>query len=305
VKIFVTGGTGFIGSVLTEQLLEEGNEVYGLVRHSPRKAEIPKEVKIVVGDLLDFYNLKKAMRDIQPDVVLHIGAITPVRYSFENPFIYMLTNMIGTMHMAHASMESSALKQFIFASTAEVYIAKNGTMLEEDPVGGQTPYGVSKASADHYVQMAGQVYGLPYVLMRPCNSYGRTKEKGYLVESVLTQMIAKKPKIHLSGVPEPKRTWMFVTDHVNAYMTVIKKGVTNKIFNVATRDHYSIAGMVDICKEVTGYEGEVEWGMQPRPFDPPMLCLDNGKIGRELGWKPEVSLEEGLKRTAMIWGTLK
>ena len=154
-KILITGGTGFIGSNLVKKLAEKGHEVCVVVKHSTRPFSFPKGIEAVTADLLDIQGLKKIVRHVQPEIVCHLAAMTPVRYSFDNPFIYAETNYIGTMNMVSASLDSPVLKKFIHASTAETYKPKNSPLKETDELYGSTPYGVSKVAAENFIRVAG------------------------------------------------------------------------------------------------------------------------------------------------------
>lgn len=298
-KILLTGATGFVGSHLTKELVKRDHEVHALVRHSPRASPLPEGVEAITGDLLDIFSLKKAMRTVQPEVVCHIAALTPVRYSFDNPFIYAQTNYVGTMNMVHAALKQPTMERFIHASTAEVYEPRHRPMKEEDKLFGSTPYGVSKVAADHYVQVAGDCYGLPYTILRPSNSYGRKRERGYIVEKIITTMLTSDELV-LNGSPYIIRDYMHISDHVNGYLRAIesKKG---GIFNISTGKETGVGDLVAIAKSVTDFRGEVRFMGKPRPHDPVYLVLDNAKARAELGWEPKVGLKEGLKLVADFW----
>jgi nucleoside-diphosphate-sugar epimerase len=304
VKIFITGGSGFIGSHLIPKLLEKNYEVYALVRHSPRKAkiEIPSE-NIIIGDILDIHCLKKVIKEIQPEIVIHLAAITPVRYSFENPYIYAETNYIGTMNMVLASLLSRKLERFIYGSSIEVYgDVSSGVLINEDfPMLAGTPYAVSKVAADLFVQISGKCYNLPYTILRPTNTYGRKTEKGYFIEKVITQMLTKN-EVFLDGNPETVRDFMYVEDHVSAYLRAIEYQTEyDRIFNIAPSEPRKLREVVDIIKNLIGWEGEIHWNVNPRPSDPHFLVANNMKARSILGWSPKYSLEEGLKLTIDYW----
>jgi len=299
-KILVTGASGFIGSHLAEELTGRDHEVHALVRHSPRVSLLPEEVEAITGDLMDIFSLKKAMRMAQPEMVCHIAALTPVRYSFDNPFIYAQTNYVGTMNMVHAALEQPTVEGFVHASTAEVYKPKHRPLVEDDKLFGSTPYGVSKVAADYYVQVAGECYGLPYTILRPSNSYGRRRERGYIVEKIITTMLTSSNELVLDGSPHIVRDYMHISDHVNGYLRAIeskKRGV----FNISTGKETSVRDLVATAKSITGFHGHVKYLGKPRPHDPEYLVLDNAKAIAELGWEPKVGLKEGLKRVASFW----
>ena len=297
----MTGVTGFIGSHLAEELIKRGYKVYALIRHSPTPVKnIPKEVITMKGDLLDYHSLILAIRSSQPTYIFHLAAMTPVRDSFDNPFIYQEINYRGTMNLVHASLECSILKRFIYASTMEVYKHKETPMDEESELYGSTPYGVSKIAADYYVRVAGDCYGLPYTILRCCNTYGRKTETGYLVEKIITMMLTKD-KLELDGNPDSVRSFMYVDDHVQAYLYCMKEEAKNQVFNFAPVKVYSVMEIVETCKKILNWKGEVVYGTNPRPSEALKLTLDASKAKRILDWEAKVNLEEGLRQTIIYW----
>ncbi|MFH1978682.1 MAG: GDP-mannose 4,6-dehydratase [Candidatus Aenigmatarchaeota archaeon] len=299
-KVLVTGGNGFVGSHLVQRLAEKGHEVEALVKHSTRASQLPNDIKTHTTELLDIQGLKKMVREFQPEVVCNLAALTPVRFSFDNPFIYAQTNYIGTMNMVFAAMESSILKKFIHASTAETYLPKDIPMKETDELYGSTPYGVSKVAADYFIRVAGDCYGLPYIVLRPTNTYGRKTEKGYFMEKIITTMLTSE-KLVLDGTPEVIRDWMFVEDHVQGYLRAIEGKAINEVFNISTGIGMTLGDTVETIRKVIGWDGEVVWGNKPRPNDPKYLVLDNSKAKQMLNFDPEYTLEQGVKRTIEIW----
>lgn len=299
-NVLLTGITGFIGSHLAPKLNERGYKVFALLRHSPRIQKIPEYVVPITGDLLDIHSLKKAVRQSQPDVVINTAALTPVRKSFDNPFVYAKTNYIGTMNLVHASLECPILEKFIHASTAEVYKPKMEMLKEEDALFGSTPYGVSKVAADYYVQMAGLCYGLPYIILRPTNTFGRKTENGYFIEKVVTTMMKEKELV-LNGTPDVYRDFMYVDDHVNGYLKAIDYKGSQEIFNLSTMRRLSIGQVTKLIKMLLGWEGEIKFGGKPRPNDPISLVLDSTKARKLLGWKDEYALEEGVYKVEKHW----
>jgi len=170
-NVLLTGGTGFIGRQLLKKLDHEGYDTYCLVRDDSFVVDMP-DMEAVKGDLTDPSTLRKAIGKVRPDIVVHLAALTPVRFSFQREVEYANVNYLGTVNLVKTLLdEKTKLGLFIHASTAEIYRAKNRLITEEDPVLGLTPYAISKAAADSYVQMAGLAYGLPYTIMRPTNCY--------------------------------------------------------------------------------------------------------------------------------------
>jgi nucleoside-diphosphate-sugar epimerase len=315
-NVVITGVTGFIGRRLAETLIERGFKVYSLIRHSAARdlsniANLLDKVVLLSADLRDYHSLRNAIRSANPDYVCHLGALTPVRYSFEHPFENEETNYKGTMNIVHALLETSDFKsrRLLCASTAEVYgwQQKNVPFTEDLPLNPASPYAVSKAAADMYVRMAGEVYGLNYTVFRPSNTYGRISETGFLVEYLVTTML-KDENVYI-GTPDSTRDYMFVDDHVKAYVMAIEsKKAKHQVFNVSTGMPTSNRDLARKIAESVGYSKPIHFGSYPpgypqRPTfsDPPYLVLNSAKIRRVLNWKPSQNLEKGLQAVIKYW----
>jgi len=313
-NILITGVTGFIGSNLAIKLIEEGYNVYGLVRHTAvREMESLKpvldKIRFIEGDLITYHSASAAVKATQPQFVLHLGALTPVRLSFENPFPYLSTNLEGTVNVVHAILEKAPKARLIYASTAEVYgwQETQEPIKESAPLNPASPYAVSKEAADQYVRMAMKVYNLKVTILRPINTYGRRGEKGFMVEYLISSML--RSKTCYIGTPSSVRDYMFIDDHVNAYMLAMEsKEAIGEVFNVSPGNPITNRDLAVIIAEITGFEGKIiyesyppGYSQRPAMLDPDYLVLDNTKIRSVLGWKPSVTLKEGLMRTVKMW----
>jgi nucleoside-diphosphate-sugar epimerase len=304
-KILVTGGTGFIGGELIKLLVKD-HEVHALVRKdSFANTKLPAEVKKVEGDLLDAMLLEKVAA-VEPEIVVNLASFTPVRFSFDKSMEYGRINYLGTVNLVEAVRKLPSLKQFVHSSTMESYKAKNSTISEEDALEGGTPYGVSKAAADLFVQVAGKCWNLPYTILRCGNTFGRSfalpdEARGYLVEKAVISMLTEKEKVEFDGSPGSIRSWLYYPDHVGAYMAVIGTTKANKKIYNAVAEPHSVGDIVEIVRQLTGFKGEVEWNRNPRPYDPPMLMTTAERIRFELGWRPKYTIAEGLQRVTDYW----
>jgi GDP-4-dehydro-6-deoxy-D-mannose reductase len=311
-KVLITGIMGFIGSHLAETLVEDGDEVYGLVRRvASRKmdavAKVLKDIVLISGDVSDYFSIRNAMRTAMPDFVVHLAALSPVRESFERPFEYQQANFLGTMNVAHALLElpDPQNRKLIAASTAEVYGLQNKEPMTENlPLKPSSPYAVTKAAGDMYLQMMFQTFDLHGSIMRPTNSYGRKIDTSFLVEYLVNQMLRDK-EVYI-GSPESVRDYMYVDDHVNAYKLVIKSEKTDgQIFNAGTGIGVTNKKLAISIAEKIGYTlDKIKFGSYPPgyPFRPtisdqPSIILDATKIRNIVGWNPKISLNEGLDKT--------
>lgn len=312
-KVLITGVTGFIGSNLARLLIRNDYEVYGLVRHISKSLvrymeEGMEGVHLVQGDLTSYHAVRQAILACKPDVIAHLGALTPVRYSFEIPFPYNAINYEGTMNVVHSVLDVMPKARLLVASTAEVYGWQGKEPVAETvPLHPSSPYAVSKVAADLYVQMAMKNYSLDAIIFRCNNTYGRVGEKGFLTEYVIDAMLKHQP-VYI-GATDHVREYMYVDDHVNAYYLGIKSSAPkSRIFNVSPGVPVSNIELAEQLAKITGYEGEIIRGKYPPNYplrliqwDTDYIVLDSSRIRDELGWRPKVTLQEGLQKTAERW----
>jgi GDP-mannose 4,6-dehydratase len=313
-KALITGILGFIGSNLAERLVREGNEVCGLVRRVASRnfdvlGETIKDVTLVSGDITDYASSRNALKIANPDVVFHLAALSPVRDSFERPFEYQQANFTGTMNIAHALLElpDPTKRRLIAASTAEVYGMQGDKPLKETlPLKPSSPYAVTKAAADMYLQMMFNSFDLHGTVMRPTNSYGRKFEKNFLVEYLITRML-KGESLYI-GAPDSVRDYMHVDDHVNAYVLAAKNPKADgQVYNAGTEIGITNRQLAELIAEKLGYDSKkIKFGSYPpgypfRPLasDQPYLVLDAAKIKKDLCWSPKYNLSEGLDRVIL------
>jgi len=310
-KVLVTGISGFIGSHLAEKLVDDEYEVYGVIRRvANRKLEalqkILRDITLITGDITDYVSIRNALKTANPDIVIHLAALTPVRDSFERPFEYQQANLLGTMNVAHAMLElpDPQTRKLIAASTAEIYGLQEREPLKESlALKPTSPYAVSKAAADLYLQMMYHTFNLNGTILRPTNTYGREFDSSFMIEYLVTQML-KGEKIYI-GAPESVRDYMYADDHVNAYLIAIKNPkAKGQVYNVGTGVGTSNKELAEKIAEKIGYDkrrivlGSYPPGYPYRPpiSDQPYIVLDSTKIKKELNWTPKVALSEGIEK---------
>lgn len=297
-KILMTGITGFIGSELKKHL---DGKLYGLVRWSHKK-ENTEGFTPIFGDLRNYNDIVNVIRDIKPDIVINLGAITPVSLSFDKPFDYIDINTVGVMNLVEANRKNNPyLKKFIHASTPETYGTQPQPVTPETPLEPSSPYGISKAAADMYLLYAYKAYGFPSVISRHANCYGRKNQKHFVVESIITQMSSDKDHIYL-GSSEPKRDFLYISDVIEYYLKLIKSGKPGSVYTAGWNESYSIKQLAEVARKVTGYKGKITWNSLPkRPGEIPEIKIDSTLAEKELGWKPKVPLKDGLKKVFEHW----
>ena len=315
-RALITGITGFIGSNLAQKLVEESVEVYGLARRVANRnmasiSSLLNDINLISGDVSDYTSARNAVETANPDVIFHLAALSPVRDSFERPFEYQRANYIGTMNMAHSLMElpDPQTRKILAASTAEVYGAHpNKPLKEELPLKPSSPYAVSKAAGDLYLRMMFHSFRLNGTVLRPANSYGRKFDTSFMIEYLITQML-KGEKVYV-GSPDSIRDYMYVDDHVNAYLLAMKNPKANgQVYNAGTAIGTSNNALALMVAEKIGFDDKnIVLGSYPPgyPYRPPIsdqtsIVLDSQKIREELGWKPTVSLSEGIDRVIALF----
>jgi nucleoside-diphosphate-sugar epimerase len=307
-KILLTGASGFIGSTLAEQLEKKGHDVYGLYRYvSDGRYDYYQLERKLMGDLRDESAMDNIVKQIEPDVIIHLGAITPVSYSFVYSTEVTEVDYIGTVNISNAAL-NYGVEQFIFASTSEVYGTQTKLPTPEDVrLHPDSPYAVAKVAAEEYLRQLDTVHGFNYTIIRPFNSYGRAnvRKKYFVVERAITQAL-ETGHINLYN-SKPKRVFMFRDDHVDGYMKAIgNKKAYKQIINLSTDECYSIAEMTevvaDIIEEKTGKRPSINFDERPdRPYEIPVLWGTNNKAKKLLGWEPKYDLRSGIKKAVDEW----
>jgi len=311
-RVFITGVTGFIGSEIARKLIEENNyELSGLVRTTANKIslkpiqDITDNINIRFGNFTDPLTIRKIIKDVSPNYIIHVGGRTEVRESFDQSQEYQETNYLGTINLIQAAKEVSDFRKFIFASTMETYGWQTQRTpfkenLKQNPA---SPYAVSKLACEEYIRMENKVSGFPFIISRACNTYGRKDNTGFITEYIVTSMLKNKP-VYL-GTPNAVRDMMYVEDHVNAYITSLKSNVVNEVFNFGTGSMTSMIELAEKIKKMINSESKIIPHWPPdypyRPVSEEFLSLDSAKAKEILGWQPKYSLDEGLKRTISHW----
>ena len=297
-KIFLTGADGFIGSHMTKRL-------------SPNH-----EIIKLTADLRDHEAVKQQVLEADPDVIVHLAARTEVEQSFYEQITFSEINYVGTVNLIESCRELKNLKNFVFASTMEVYgwqpisdVIKQGftgtipAYDETTPPNPNAPYAVAKYGCEKYIEYAGRCYELPYTIIRQTNSYGRRDNNFFVTEQIIYQMLTNPEEINL-GYGEPYRNFIFIDDLLDAWETVIANPdkCKNEIFCLGPDNAVRIRDYVNMIGEKIGWNGKVYWHTKPdRPGEIYLLNSTNTKLTKMTGWEPKVELSEGVDRTIEIW----
>jgi dTDP-glucose 4,6-dehydratase len=315
-NILITGVSGFVGSHLALELSKRGYKVYGITKPSTSRDlkvldEFLRDVAVFTCDISDHQGVHNLLKSINFDIILHLAALTPARDSFEKPFSYVQTNVIGTMNIAHELLKLPDFKEkkLISASSSEVYgIQKKRPITEDVQLNPTSPYGCTKEMIDSYLRMMARTYGLNTTIMRPTNTYGRKVDTSFFVEYVINRML-KGEKIYL-GAPDSVRDYMYVDDHVNAYVKAIEhKEIVGEAFNFGHGEPYTNKQVAFKIADMIGYDRKnillgkypPNYPLRPIQSDQPFIELDSTKAKKMLNWESKVTLEEGLKKTISYW----
>lgn len=304
-KVLVTGITGFIGSHLVPRLIEQGYEIYVLQRHITGRYVLGEQAReAFFCDLRDYFAIRKLLAEVQPEVVIHLAAISPVSYSYDHPQEVFAVNTIGTINLAEACLrEMPHFKRFLFAGSSEEYGIQTEFPIKEDAeLRANSPYSVSKIAADSYLRYMRDAYDFPVTILRSFNSYGRKDDTHFVVERAVTQLI-KSPVVKLGDITAV-RDFMYIDDHVNGYLSCLNnENAKGEVFNFCTGVGVTIEQLVHKIGELLGIEAKIVPSTIPkRPLDIQVLIGDNSKARQMLNWSPKFTLEQGLKRTIDYWG---
>ena len=307
-KVLVTGAGGFIGSNVVEELVSAGYDVRALVHYNGRgdwgmlgqlSSDVLRSIEVLSGDVTDAAMVRSLVKGC--DAVCHLAALIGIPYSYLAPASYVSTNVIGTMNILEACRDT-CVKRIVVTSTSEVYgTAQYAPIDELHPLQAQSPYSASKIGADKLAESFFRSFDLPVVTLRPFNTYGPRQSALAIIPTVLTQALSGSKRIELGSL-EPKRDLTFVHDTARAFRLAVETpGIEGETIHFGNGQAISIRDLAQKCLEIVGSGAEIvsrTERVRPDRSEVGLLLCDAGKAQRMLGWISEVSLEEGLKRTA-------
>jgi dTDP-glucose 4,6-dehydratase len=316
--LIVTGGAGFIGSAVVRQAVGQGHEVVNLdaltyaacLDNVASVADAPN-YSFVQADIRDRAALDRVFAEHAPDAVMHLAAESHVDRSIDGPGTFIDTNITGTYTLLEAARaywvgqgRPDAFR-FHHISTDEVYgsLGTTGQFTEDTPYDPRSPYSASKAASDHLVRAWHETYGLPVVLTNCSNNYGPYHFPEKLIPVVILNALAGKP-IPVYGAGENVRDWLYVEDHADALLTVLARGAVGRSYNIGGENE---ARNIDLVRMICAILDEKRPKATPhaeqitfvtdRPGHDARYAIDPTRIREELGWRPSVTLAEGLERT--------
>ena len=304
-KIFITGSCGFIGSHLTEYLIEKGHNVKALAHYNSvgsrgwlENSKYKNEIEFVYGDVSDFDLIHKSISDC--DSVFHLAALIGIPYSYISPKAYIRTNIEGTYNVLE-SCKNHNIENVIITSTSETYGSAQYTPIDEKhPLVGQSPYSASKIAADQLAISYYRSFETPIKIVRPFNTYGPRQSARAIIPTILTQIISGAQSIKLGNL-DPKRDLTYVKDSVSGFYEIFSSNnLFGEVTNIGSNKTIKIFDLVNLLVEVTNCDVKVETDykrVRPSQSEVDVLLCDNQKILKNTKWKPTMELREGLIET--------
>jgi dTDP-glucose 4,6-dehydratase len=318
-KLLITGGAGFIGSAVVRRAIRDGHQVINLdaltyaacLENVAEVAESP-DYSFVQADIRDRPALERIFADHLPDAVMHLAAESHVDRSIDGPGTFIGTNIDGTYTLLEAARAHWVARgrpedfRFHHISTDEVYgsLGPTGQFTEETPYDPRSPYSASKAASDHLVRAWHETYGLPVLLTNCSNNYGPFHFPEKLIPVTILNALAGKP-LPIYGDGSNVRDWLYVEDHAEALLLVVSEGRPGRSYNIGGENERTnlelVRSLCTILDEMRprpqgSYADQITF-VSDRPGHDARYAIDPRRIREELGWRPSVTVEEGLRLT--------
>jgi UDP-glucose 4-epimerase len=320
-RVLVTGGAGYIGSVLATELLQQGHRVVVLdnLSHGHRQA-VPKDAELIVGELADREGLDRVMRLHSPEAVVHLAALIEAGESMKAPEVFFRNNTANALTLLEA-MLAAGVKRFVFSSTAALYGNPERTPIqEEDALAPTNAYGESKLLVERMLAWFHRIHGLRYASLRYFNAAGASRPdrgeahqpESHLIPRILAVALGRAQQVNIFGTdyatPDGTcvRDYIHVSDLARAHLLALDalaKEPENSaplIYNLGNGQGFSVRQVVEVAREVTGHAIPVIESPR-RPGDPAVLIAGSEKIRRELGWRPKFPDLKTIVESAWQW----
>lgn len=306
-KVLVTGADGFIGSHLTESLLEKGYEVKAFSYYNSFNTwgwldTLPKEklsqIEVFTGDVRDPNGVRTAMQGI--DAVFHLAALIAIPFSYHSPDSYVDTNIKGTLNVLQAARDFE-LERVLVTSTSEVYgTAQYVPIDEHHPFQGQSPYSATKIGADRLAESFYRSFELPVSIVRPFNTYGPRQSARAVIPTIITQLLAGKDTIKLGSLT-PTRDFNYVKDTAAGFIAIAESQQTiGEEINIATQQEVSIGDLAnEIISQINPKASIVceQERLRPQKSEVNRLLGSNEKIRKLTSWKQQYTFAQGIEET--------
>lgn len=315
-RILVTGAAGYIGSVVSERLVNDGYRVFGIDNyHNSKPGGHCPDVEFTEGSILDRGWLVDYLCDHPVDAVFHFAAEALVSVSMENPGLVFQSNITGSINLLEAMLQAN-VKKIIFSSTAATYGApRNVPIKEDDPLDPVNPYGESKLAVERLLRWYGGLKGVQHVAFRYFNACGATESRGenrivetHLIPIALDAAMGKRDVLNIFGNDYPThdgtcvRDYIHVSDIAQAHILGLRQidSASGSVFSLGNGKGYSNMDVVDSVRRVTGNDFKVLVADR-RPGDPPTLIASYDRASKELGWEPRIPRLDDMVESAYRW----
>lgn len=306
-KVLVTGADGFIGSHLTEALLEKGYEVKAFTMYNSFNTwgwldtfskDKLREIEVFCGDIRDPNGVRKAMKGV--DKVFHLAALIAIPFSYHSPDSYVDTNIKGTLNVLQAARELET-NRILITSTSEVYgTAQYVPIDEKHPYQGQSPYSATKIGADRLAESFYRSFNLPISIVRPFNTYGPRQSARAVIPTIITQLLDGREEIKLGSLT-PTRDFNYVKDTAAGFIAVSESAKTiGEEINIATQTEISIGDLAEeIIRQINPNARILcdEQRLRPEKSEVNRLLGSNEKIKALTNWRQQYSFSEGIEET--------
>jgi UDP-glucose 4-epimerase len=312
-KIFITGGAGYIGSICTEELITQGYDVvvFDNLSEGHKKAVHPK-AKLITGDFNDYAQIELALNETKPDAIMHFAANALVGESMTNPYKYFRNNVGGGLNILEAAAKTG-VKKFVFSSTCATYgVPETMPMTEALPQHPINPYGESKLLFEKILRWYDALHGVKFVILRYFNAAGASEQYGedhrietHIIPNVLKVALGKKDSVDIFGSDYPTpdgtcvRDYIHIKDLAQAHIKALALPESDA-FNLGNGGGYSVLEVVETSRKITGHA--IPANMKPRrDGDPPVLVADAKKAKEKLGWQPQYPKLHDIIASAWQW----
>lgn len=314
-KILVTGGAGYIGSVTVEELIKAGESVIVFDNlYQGHRGAVHPEAIFVEGDLADRAAVDAVLKAHQPDAIMHFASHTLVGESMQKPFLYLEENITNALNLLQSALEHG-VRRFILSSTANLFDDPEKMPIDEsERIVPGSPYGESKFMIERMLHWLDKIYGMRYAALRYFNAAGASQTRGedhdpeyHLIPIVLEVAQGKRDKVIIFGddYPTPDgscvRDYVHIVDLAQAHMLALYAlDQGSRVYNLGNGKGFSVKEVIETAREITGHPIPAEIGAR-RPGDPATLVASSEKIRRELGWQPKYPHLRDIIASAWHW----
>jgi UDP-glucose 4-epimerase len=315
VKLLVTGGAGYIGSIVVEQLIKAGESVVVIDNlYQGHRGAVHPDAVFIEGDLANRAVVDAVMKEHRPEAIMHFASHTLVGESMEKPFLYLGDNVTNGLNLLQSAV-THGVRRFILSSTANLFDDPERMPIDEaERIVPGSPYGESKYILERLLHWLDRVYGFRYAALRYFNAAGASEERGedhspeyHIIPIVLGVALGKRDKVIIFGDDYPTRDGTCVRDYIHVIdlaqahilaLRALDQG--SRVYNLGNGQGFTVKEVIDAAREITGHPIPAEIGPR-RPGDPAVLIASSERIRRELGWEPEYPDLQDIIGSAWRW----